>query len=279
MNKKNHRKGPRQEKPRLPTHAPRKRFGQNFLTDQSIIAAIARAIAPIDTDNIVEIGPGQGALTDALFDSGCAINAIEIDRDLQSQLRVMFFNRDLTLHNADALKFDFSQLSKSENDLRIVGNLPYNISTPLIFKLLENLSLIKDMHFMLQKEVVDRLAATPGTKAWGRVSVMTQIDCEVESLFEVPPEAFYPRPKVQSAIVRITPKNKLYRPECSREQLAKLVQLAFAQRRKTLRNNLKDVMTDSTIEKLGIDPSCRAETLSLDQLIDLSLRLPLTRGN
>lgn len=279
MNKKNHRKGPRQEKPRLQTHAPRKRFGQNFLTDQSIIAEIARAIAPIDTDNIVEIGPGQGALTDALFDSGCAINAIEIDRDLQSQLRVMFFNRDLTLHNADALKFDFSQLSKSENDLRIVGNLPYNISTPLIFKLLENLSLIKDMHFMLQKEVVDRLAAVPGTKAWGRVSVMTQIDCEVESLFEVPPEAFYPRPKVQSAIVRITPKNKLYRPECSREQLAKLVQLAFAQRRKTLRNNLKDVMTDSTIEELGIDPSCRAETLSLDQLINLSLRLPLTRGN
>ena len=279
MNKKNHRKGPRQAKPQLPTHAPRKRFGQNFLTDQSIIAEIARAIAPIDTDNIVEIGPGQGALTDALFDSGCAINAIEIDRDLQSQLRVMFFNRDLTLHNADALKFDFSQLSKSENDLRIVGNLPYNISTPLIFKLLENLSLIKDMHFMLQKEVVDRLAAVPGTKAWGRVSVMTQIDCEVESLFEVPPEAFYPRPKVQSAIVRITPKNKLYRPECSREQLAKLVQLAFAQRRKTLRNNLKDVMKDSTIEELGIDPSCRAETLSLDQLIDLSLRLPLTRDN
>lgn len=244
------------------------------MTDQGVINAIARAIAASATDNVVEIGPGQGALTEALFESGCSINAIEIDRDLQSQLRVMFFNRDLTLHNADALKFDFSQLSKSENDLRIVGNLPYNISTPLIFKLLENLGLIKDMHFMLQKEVVDRLAAVPGTKAWGRVSVMTQIDCDVESLFEVPPEAFFPRPKVQSAIVRITPRNERYRPECSRERLSKLVQLAFAQRRKTLRNNLKDVLADAAIEALGIDPGCRAETLSLDQLIDLSLHLP-----
>lgn len=244
------------------------------MTDQSVITAIARAIAASATDNIIEIGPGQGALTEALFEGGCSINAIEIDRDLQSQLRVMFFNRDLTLHNADALKFDFSQLSKSENDLRIVGNLPYNISTPLIFKLLENLGLIRDMHFMLQKEVVDRLAAVPGTKAWGRVSVMTQVDCDVESLFEVPPEAFFPRPKVQSAIVRITPRSELYRPECSRERLSRLVQLAFAQRRKTLRNNVKDVLDDSAIEALGINPDCRAETLSLDQLIDLSLQLP-----
>lgn len=272
--RKGQKKGQRRGSSGAATHAPRKRFGQNFLTDQGVITAIARAIAPSESDNVVEIGPGQGALTDALFDSGCAINAIEIDRDLQSQLRVMFFNRDLTLHNADALKFDFSQLSKADNDLRVVGNLPYNISTPLIFKLLENLGLIKDMHFMLQKEVVDRLAARPGTKAWGRVSVMTQIDCEVESLFEVPPEAFFPRPKVQSAIVRITPKSTAYRPECSRQQLSKLVQLAFAQRRKTLRNNLKDVMADGKIEALGIDPACRAETLSLDQLIDLSMQLP-----
>lgn len=271
---KGQKKGQRKGNSGPATHAPRKRFGQNFLTDQGVITAIARAIAPSESDNVVEIGPGQGALTDALFDSGCAINAIEIDRDLQSQLRVMFFNRDLTLHNADALKFDFSQLSKADNDLRVVGNLPYNISTPLIFKLLENLGLIKDMHFMLQKEVVDRLAARPGTKAWGRVSVMTQIDCEVESLFEVPPEAFFPRPKVQSAIVRITPKSTHYRPECSRPHLSKLVQLAFAQRRKTLRNNLKGVMVDAEIEALGIDPACRAETLSLDQLIDLSMQLP-----
>jgi 16S rRNA (adenine1518-N6/adenine1519-N6)-dimethyltransferase len=250
---------------------PRKRFGQNFLTDQSVITAIARAIAPSMSDNMIEIGPGQGALTDALFESGCAINAIEIDRDLQSQLRVLFFNRDFTLHNADALKFDFNTLSKARRDLRIVGNLPYNISTPLIFKLLSHLSVIKDMHFMLQKEVVDRLAAEPGNKTWGRMSVMTQIDCTVEHLFDVPPEAFYPPPKVQSAIVRLTPRVERYRPECPRSLLSSLVQHAFSQRRKTLRNNLKGIVDESAIVALGIDPSCRAETLSLDQLVDLAL--------
>ena len=253
------------------THVPRKRFGQNVLTDQSVITAIARAIAPSASDNMIEIGPGQGALTDALFGSGCAINAIEIDRDLQSQLRVMFFNRDFTLHNADALQFDFNALSQSPGDLRIVGNLPYNISTPLIFKLLSHLSVIKDMHFMLQKEVVDRLTAEPGNKTWGRMSVMTQIDCTVEHLFDVPPEAFYPPPKVQSAIVRLAPRVERYRPECPRLQLSSLVQQAFSQRRKTLRNNLKGVIEESEIEALGIDPSCRAETLSLDQLVDLAL--------
>ncbi len=256
------------------THAPRKRFGQNFLTDQGVISAIARAINPQKDDNVVEIGPGQGALTDALFESGCAIKAIEIDRDLQSRLRVMFFNRDFTLFNFDALKFDFNELSDGHRDLRIVGNLPYNISTPLIFKLLTHLPIVRDMHFMLQKEVVDRLAARPGNKHWGRLSVMTQVDCDVEHLFDVPPEAFYPQPKVQSAIVRLTPKMTSHRPECSREELGKLVQLAFAQRRKTLRNNLRGVIDDSVMQRLGIDPTCRAEILTLDQFMDLSLELP-----
>ena len=256
------------------THAPRKRFGQNFLTDQGVISAIARAINPHKDDNVVEIGPGQGALTDALFESGCAIKAIEIDRDLQSQLRVMFFNRDFRLFNFDALKFDFNELSDIDHDLRVVGNLPYNISTPLIFKLLRHLRIVRDMHFMLQKEVVDRLAACPGNKHWGRLSVMTQVDCDVEYLFDVPPEAFYPQPKVQSAIVRLTPKMASHRPECSREVLGELVQLAFAQRRKTLRNNLRGVIDDAVMERLGIDPACRAETLTLDQLMDLSLELP-----
>ena len=259
---------------RLKTHAPRKHFGQNFLTDQGVISAIVRAINAQKDDNVVEIGPGQGALTDALFRSGCAIKAIEIDRDLQSQLRVMFFNRDFTLFNFDALKFDFNELSNRDHDLRIVGNLPYNISTPLIFKMLTHLPLIRDMHFMLQKEVVDRLAARPGNKNWGRLSVMTQVDCDVEHLFDVPPEAFYPQPKVQSAIVRLTPKLTPPRLECSRETLGKLVQLAFAQRRKTLRNNLRGVIDDSVMHRLGIDPVCRAETLTLDQLMDLSLELP-----
>ena len=258
------------------SHAPRKRFGQNFLTDQGVITAIARAISPSKNDNVVEIGPGQGALTSALFDSGCAIKAIEIDRDLQSQLRVMFFNRDFMLFNSDALRFDFSELSETSHDLRIVGNLPYTISTPLIFKLLSQLHVIKDMHFMLQKEVVDRIAARPGNKNWGRISVMTQADCEVEYLFDVPPEGCFPRPKVQSAIVRLTPRAKQFRPQCSRVDLGRLVQHAFSQRRKTLRNNLKGVIEDATIEGLGIDPACRAETLSLDQLFDLSEVLPPT---
>ena len=256
------------------TLAPRKRFGQNFLTDRDVISAIARAINPHKDDNVVEIGPGQGALTDALFESGCAIQAIEIDRDLQAQLRVMFFNRDFTLFNLDALKFDFNELSNGDRDLRVVGNLPYNISTRLIFKLLTYLPIVRDMHFMLQKEVVLRLAAKPGNKHWGRLSVMTQVDCDVEHLFDVPPEAFYPQPKVQSAIVRLTPKMASHRPECSREELGKLVQLAFAQRRKTLRNNLRGVIDDSVMERLGIDPACRAETLTLDQLMDLSRELP-----
>ena len=146
----------------------------------------------------------------------------------------MFFNRDFTLFNYDALKFDFNELSADDHDLRIVGNLPYNISTPLIFKLLTHLTVVRDMHFMLQKEVVDRLSARPDNKHWGRLSVMTQVDCDVEHLFDVPPEAFYPQPKVQSAIVRLTPKMASRRPECSREGIGKLVHLAFAQRRKTL---------------------------------------------
>ena len=260
--------------PRPNIHAPRKRFGQNFLTDESVISEIVRAINPHKDDNVVEIGPGQGALTGALFESGCVIKAIEIDRDLQSQLRVIFFNRDFTLFNLDALKFDFNELSNGDRDLRVVGNLPYNISTRLIFKLLTHLPIIRDMHFMLQKEVVLRLAAQPGNKHWGRLSVMTQVDCDVEHLLDVPPEAFFPQPKVQSAVVRLTPKSTSHRPECSREELGKLVQLVFAQRRKTLRNNLRGVIDDTVMQRLEIDPTCRAETLTLDQLMDLSQRLP-----
>ena len=260
--------------PRPNIHVPRRRFGQNFLTNESVISEIVHAINPHKDDNVVEIGPGQGALTGALFESGCAIKAIEIDRDLQSQLRGIFFNRDFTLFNLDALKFDFTELSKGDHDLRVVGNLPYNISTQLIFKLLTYLPIVRDMHFMLQKEVVLRLAAQPGNKHWGRLSVMTQADCDVEYLLDVPPEAFFPQPKVQSAFVRLTPKSTAHRPECSREELGKLVQLAFAQRRKTLRNNLRGVIDDTVMQRLEIDPTCRAETLTLDQLMDLSQRLP-----
>lgn len=258
-----------------PGHVARKRFGQNFLHDPTIIGRIISAINPKPEEHLVEIGPGLGALTEEILELAGALEAVELDRDLVPVLRTKFFRYEdkFKIHEADALKFDFSSLKNDERPLRVIGNLPYNISTPLIFHLLSFSGLISDMHFMLQKEVVDRLAATPGTKAWGRVSVMTQIDCDVESLFEVPPEAFFPRPKVQSAIVRITPKVQRHRSDCSRVYLSKLVQLAFAQRRKTLRNNLKGIIDEATIEALDIDPACRAETLTLDQLIDLSLKL------
>ena len=250
-------------------HQPRKRFGQNFLTDDGVIAEIARAINPDTDDNVVEIGPGQGALTRALLDYGCQLNAIEIDRDLQGLLAGIFCEEPFTLHNADALSFDFSSLDHSDRKLRIVGNLPYNISTPLLFHLYAFSSIIEDMHFMLQKEVVERLAASPSTRDWGRLSVMTQIDHKVEYLFDVPPEAFYPRPKVQSAIVRLTPLASPRHTDCDRVALAKFVQTAFAQRRKTLRNNLKGILSDPEIEALGLDPSVRAEALEIDDLVRL----------
>ena len=250
-------------------HQPRKRFGQNFLTDEGVIVEIARAINPVAEDNVVEIGPGQGALTRALLDSGCQLNAIEIDRDLQGLLTGIFCEEPFTLHNADALSFDFSSLDHSGRKLRIVGNLPYNISTPLLFHLYGFSSIIEDMHFMLQKEVVERLAASPSTRDWGRLSVMTQIDHKVEYLFDVPPEAFYPRPKVQSAIVRLTPLADPRHTDCDRAALGKFVQTAFAQRRKTLRNNLKGILSDAEIVALGLDPSVRAEALEIDNLVRL----------
>jgi len=252
-------------------HAPRKRFGQNFLQDDAIIDAIARAISPQSEDHLVEIGPGQGALTEALIGSGCKLDAIELDRDLTTLLLASFsVYPGFTLHSADALKFNFGSLAVDNKPLRVVGNLPYNISTPLIFKLLAHANLIADMHFMLQLEVVQRLAAQPGSKHWGRLSIMTQYQCEVSHLFDVPPTAFYPPPKVQSAIVRLTPKAPQDIPPCARDSLARVVQLAFAQRRKTLRNNFKGVFSDAALEALHIDPSARAETLTLDTFVALA---------
>lgn len=260
----------RYKKPQ-PGHLPRKRFGQNFLHDDAIIHAIARAIAPRAEDHLVEIGPGQGALTEALIGSGCQFDAIELDRDLTTVLLASFsVYPNFTLHSADALKFDFGALPREHEKLRVVGNLPYNISTPLIFKLLADAELIADMHFMLQLEVVQRLAAQPGSKHWGRLGIMAQYQCNVSHLFDVPPTAFYPPPKVQSAIVRLTPKEPKDIPKCSRESLSRVVQLAFAQRRKTLRNNFKGVFSDETLEGLSVDPNARAETLTLDTFVALA---------
>ena len=252
-------------------HQPRKRFGQNFLRDDSVIDAIARAIAPMKGDHVVEIGPGEGALTQALIGSGCQLDAIELDRELRTRLLASFSTYpDFTLHSADALKFDFASLVSERNPLRVVGNLPYNISTPLIFRLLDQAELIADMHFMLQLEVVDRLAALPGTKDWGRLGVMTQFQCGIEKLFEVPPEAFYPPPKVQSAVVRLIPHATPQFPDTDKKKLSKVVTQAFSQRRKTLRNNFKGVLTDADFEVIDIEPTCRAETLSISDFVAIA---------
>lgn len=261
-------------------HRARKRFGQNFLEDASVIDRITAAIYPQRDQHLVEIGPGQGALTASLMDSGCALDVIELDRDLIPGLLASFgLKPEFKLHNADALNFDYPSLVKSlpaspedrrNTRLRVVGNLPYNISTPLIFKLLENSAIIKDMHFMLQLEVVERLAASPGSKHWGRLGIMAQYQCRVEHLFDVPPHAFRPPPKVQSAIVRLTPWPESPWPACSEPHLRRLVKAAFAQRRKTLRNNLKEIIDSTQLEALGIDPGARAETLQLTQFIEIT---------
>ncbi|MEE4144110.1 MAG: 16S rRNA (adenine(1518)-N(6)/adenine(1519)-N(6))-dimethyltransferase RsmA [Halieaceae bacterium] len=252
-------------------HQARKRFGQNFLRDGGVINSILRAINPLPEQHLVEIGPGQGALTEQLSASGCQLDVIELDRDLVPVLLAAFsVNPRFRLHSADALKFDFTSLVQGAEQLRVVGNLPYNISTPLIFKLLENTAIIQDMHFMLQLEVVDRLAATPGNKDWGRLGIMAQYHCEVDKLFEVPPEAFNPRPKVQSAIVRLAPRTVSPWPACDTQLLRQVVQASFGQRRKTLRNNLKGLIDTTRLESLGIDPGARAETLTIPQFIEIT---------
>jgi len=252
-------------------HKARKRFGQNFLQDTGMIRKIVRAITPTGKDHLVEIGPGMGAITELLLAENGQLDVIELDRDLIPGLRVKFFNYpEFTIHEADALKFDFAQLRKTDEKLRIVGNLPYNISTPLIFHLLSFQGLIHDMHFMLQKEVVERLAAKPVTGEWGRLSVMAQYYCDIEKLFLVPPECFKPQPKVESAIVRMTPKQQPTHQALDEKILGETLRLAFAQRRKTLRNNMKGYVTAEQLEALNLDPQRRPETLSLEEFVKLA---------
>jgi 16S rRNA (adenine1518-N6/adenine1519-N6)-dimethyltransferase len=253
-------------------HKARKRFGQNFLHDAGIIRRIVRAINPKPGQHLVEIGPGLGALTEELLQEAGALDAIELDRDLIPVLRTKFFRYEdsFQIHEADALKFDFASLRTDDRPLRVVGNLPYNISTPLIFHLLSFSGQISDMHFMLQNEVVDRLAAQPGEDHYGRLGIMAQYYCRVEKLFKVPPGAFQPAPKVDSAIVRLTPYDQL--PLVARDvhKLQEVVRTAFSQRRKTLRNNLKPLIDASTLETLGIDPQLRPERLPLEDFIRIS---------
>lgn len=253
-------------------HRARKRFGQNFLVDDRIINAIVRAVGPQESDNLVEIGPGQGAITGELLHACPKLNVIELDRDLVPVLLAQYAKyRDFKIHQNDALKFDFNQLcGPDKSPLRVVGNLPYNISTPLIFHLLSHQHIIRDMHFMLQKEVVERLVAGPGDKNYGRLSIMVQYHCQAENLFEVPPESFRPAPKVDSAIVRLTPhKERPFVAKCPKK-LESLVRTAFSQRRKTLRNALKTLLPDINQDTMSIDLSKRAENISLEEYVNLS---------
>jgi 16S rRNA (adenine1518-N6/adenine1519-N6)-dimethyltransferase len=253
------------------THTPRKRFGQNFLHDDSVIANILASLQIKTGEHWVEIGPGQGALTIPLLAKNIVLDVVELDRDLVRLLKDKFKdNNNLTIHSTDALKFDFSALVKQDEKLRIIGNLPYNISTPLLFHLLENASCIGDMQFMLQKEVVDRICAAPGSKKYGRLSVMMQYYCAAECLFEVYPESFDPSPKVMSAVIKLIPHPK---PPVVVNDLVifkQVVTQAFSQRRKTLRNSLKKLISEDCLVSLGIDPVARAETISLFEFANLS---------
>jgi 16S rRNA (adenine1518-N6/adenine1519-N6)-dimethyltransferase len=258
-------------------HRARKRFGQNFLHDAGVIDRILRAIHAREGERVLEIGPGQGALTEGLVNSGAQLDVIELDKDLVPLLRQRFGHQgNFHLYQGDALKFDFSQLKAAPNSLRVVGNLPYNISTPLIFHLLGNASVIRDMHFMLQKEVVERLAAGPGGGDWGRLSIMVQYHCRVEHLFNVGPGAFNPPPKVDSAIVRLVPHETLPHPAKDHRLLEQVVREAFNQRRKTLRNTLKALLPAASIEAAGVDGSLRPEQLDLAAFVRLADQLAET---
>lgn len=248
-------------------HIPRKRFGQNFLTDQGVVQAIVNAIRPAPDDLMVEIGPGLAALTEPLLKAVRHLHVVEIDRDIIARLQRRFPPEKLTIHAGDALKFDFAQLGER---IRVVGNLPYNISTPLLFHLSDFAGRLADMHFMLQKEVVERMVAAPSTPEYGRLSVMLQYRFAMELLFIVPPEAFRPAPKVESAIVRMIPFKALPHRALDEALLGQVVAAAFGQRRKTVRNTLRNYLTAADFEKLGIDPGLRAENLPVADFVKIA---------
>lgn len=249
-------------------HRARKRFGQNFLRDPNTIRRIVAAIGPKPGEHLVEIGPGLGALTEPLIEAAGHLTAIELDRDLAARLRERFPEERLRLIEGDALRFDFASLPAP---LRVVGNLPYNVSTPLLFHLAEYADRIVDMTFMLQKEVVERMAAEPGSAAYGRLSVMLQQRFSVRKCFDVPPGAFVPMPKVTSSIVRLTPLPEGTHALEDPEGFSRLVAAAFNQRRKTLRNALKALVPDEKrFAQVGIDPNARAETLAVEDFVRLA---------
>ncbi|MFO1422937.1 MAG: 16S rRNA (adenine(1518)-N(6)/adenine(1519)-N(6))-dimethyltransferase RsmA [Candidatus Competibacteraceae bacterium] len=254
-----------------PRHRPRKRFGQHFLRDASVIERIVAAIRPVAGERLVEIGPGLGALTAPLLDAAGELDVVELDRDLLEPLRARCAGLGvLRIHHADALDFDFATLRGDGPSLRVTGNLPYNISTPLLFHLLAQARHLRDLHFMLQHEVVARMAARPGEEAYGRLSVMLQYRCRVEPLFTVEPAAFRPPPEVRSAVVRLVPRETGAVVVRDESRFAEIVQRAFAQRRKTLRNSLRELLDAGQIEAAGVDPGARPETLDLEAFAALS---------
>ena len=249
-------------------HRPRKRFGQHFLTDPATIEQIVTAIQPRDSETLVEVGPGQGAISEPLAKLAGEFHAIELDRDLAAGLRKQFARQaNVTIHEGDVLKFDFATIG---TELRIVGNLPYNISTPLLFRLVEFKRVVTDMHFMLQKEVVDRMAASPGNKTYGRLSVMLGSYMEIERLFDVPATAFDPPPKVTSSVVRLRPLSADMFEICDHDQLSRIVAEAFSKRRKTLRNALKASATEEDIIAAGMDPQFRPECATIGNYVALA---------
>ncbi len=255
------------------SHYPRarKRFGQNFLHDEAIIEGIIAAVSPEPGQHLVEIGPGRGALTAPLLASCEQLDVIELDRDLVPLLQQSLSEHGhLTIHEADALKFDYRSLQHGTELLRVIGNLPYNITTPLLFHLLDQADCIDDMCFMLQREVVERICAQPGNKQYGRLSIMVQHRCNAELLFIVPPESFDPAPKVESAIIYLQPLQDRVGGQVDLDAMGRIVTQAFSQRRKTMANTLKKLVTLADLEQAGIDPAQRPETVSVEQFVSLA---------
>jgi len=253
-------------------HRAKKRFGQNFLIDLNVIDRIIHSIDPQPGDHLVEIGPGLGALTQPLLEIVSRLDVIELDRDIIPELQSLDISNKLNVHNTDVLTFDFTDFSEANcnhGKLRIVGNLPYNISTAVLFHLIKHRNVIQDMHFMLQKEVVERIAANTGSRNYGRLSVMMQLHCIISPLFTVAPQCFSPKPKVDSAIVRLVPRAELPISSDKLDTFEALVRQAFSQRRKTLRNTLKGLCDTTQIDAAGIDPGKRPQELGVSDYIKL----------
>lgn len=249
----------------------RKRFGQNFLQDQNVIDDIIASIDPQPGQHMVEIGPGRAALTIPLLQQGDQLDVIELDRDLVPLLEArLAIYPHLTIHQADALTFDYRSLQNQREKLRVIGNLPYNITTPLLFHLLDQSECIDDMCFMLQREVVERICAQPGNKRYGRLSIMVQYQCQAELLFIVPPEAFDPIPKVESAIIYLRPLSECIGGSVDINALGQVVTQAFSQRRKTIANTLKNLVGNDILLATGIDLEQRPETLTVTQYVEIT---------